>query len=130
MALSGRIKELKAKYVGWYEKIGKVRCDILDCDIVFNKKGFQHLFFKTNGIRRNDGDIRMRLGIIKHAPMIVRKARRMGDARVIQNEKSGQDVSYYSLIHRVGEKRTLIEVILRKVGKGDIHYYSIRYGRK
>jgi|GEM_PF-536487 len=130
-----QISALKAERHGPYFAIGKVYSRVLREDVYFNNHGFKHLMFDGNGRRRKEADIRMRLNLLPCAPVVVARSRASVDRIITAGEsRAGKEVIFYQLQHTIRSKlnplRTIpVIVIVRRVGKGQLHFFSIRIGR-
>lgn len=118
-----------------YKRFEPVKCPFLGNELVyFNKDGFYHLTHDGRDRIRNAANSRMRLNLLPYVRIIIKKARFYGSpVRVIpaddRNNKFGKQITYYELAYRlVGNK--VISVVLRRIGRGQLHYYSVRYYNK
>lgn len=104
-----------------YKKIKKVACPILDGEeIHFNATGFGHLIRKLKIRSRNEQKRRFRL--IPYAKRIILESKTIEDYR--ENKiKKDRIVKEWALIHTFGV--LTIKLIIRQVGKGNKHFYSI-----
>lgn len=110
------MKNFIQKYKTKYYAIGFVKCATLDGESVyFNNYGFNHLIRKR-GIRRYAWDVKRRLLLLKYAEEII-----ISKSSKIEYKKDKN--KFWSITNTVGKKR--IKIILRKIGKGKIHFYSI-----
>src|SRR3989344_3639086 len=104
-----------------YKKIIKVVCPILDGEeIHFNATGFGHLIRKLKIRSRNEQKRRFRL--IPFAKKIILESTTIEDYRE-KKAKKGKVVKEWALVHAFGI--LTIKLIIRQVGKGNKHFYSI-----
>ncbi len=122
----------------WYFSVNEVHCKYLNEPVVFNSHGFKHALRDGRGHYRNKADARMRLNILPWAPVVIRTAAYMPNTerREINDPRNhlNKPVTFFELrgtvTHKAkGGKNRYIEitVILRRIGDGKLHYYSIRY---
>ena len=103
-----------------YKKIGEVVCPILDNEkIHFNATGFGHLIRKLKIRSRNEQKRRFRL--IPFAKRLLLESTTIEDYR--ENKKKGKIVKEWALINTFGI--VTIKLIIRQVGNGNKHFYSI-----
>lgn len=106
-------------------------CSALRQYIFFNAMGFNHLRFKIDNTPRNPKETMYKLGLlplvrpaIHMAKRIVEYERRLapiGGSR----KKILKEMEYWSIVENVGKQNTKIKVILRKIGTGNIHFWSV-----
>jgi len=96
-----------------YRKISKVYCRVLNSFISFNSEGFRHLTHNGLGKSRNHGDTARRFHLFPRAVSIIREASEISKHTFIGT------IEYWRL------EKGKTAVILRKVGNGHIHFYSI-----
>jgi len=121
----------------WYYSIQETHCRYLNEKVVFNSHGFKHTLRDGRGHYRIEADARMRLNLLTWAPVVIRKAAYMPttERREISDRRNklGKPVTFFELQgtvkHKLGRKTRHLEitVILRRIGDGPLHYYSIRY---
>ncbi|MBI3442589.1 MAG: hypothetical protein HY007_02385 [Candidatus Sungbacteria bacterium] len=100
--------------------------------IVFNAQGFHHLFYEPDGTARNIGEIIYKLTLFPLAIPVVKNATSIAEKRSAEVRKSRkkraplQKAKYYALVAKVGTKNPVaVRVILRKVGGGNLIFWSI-----
>ena len=104
-----------------YKKIEKVVCPILnDEEIHFNATGFGHLIRKLKIRSRNEQKRRFRL--IPFAKKIIIESKTIEDYRENKTNK-GKTVKEWAMVSTFGT--LTIKLIIRQVGKGHKHFYSI-----
>ena len=119
-----------------YDSIGIVYCKHLDVDVIFNAKGFHHLFYNGTGRARSSKEVNYRLKLIPLIIPVIKNAKefskRKRNGRYSRGKDVGiKDVEYWSLEELVGKSGNVpIRVILRKVGNGAIHFWSVMRLRK
>lgn len=109
----------------WYKAIKKVSCPILNEDVIFNSKGFHHLLFDGLGSARSRNERMYKLGLLPLVIPVIKKAIKIHDYKPPSYSKSlNKNVEYWILRENVGKQKTLITVILRRIGTGNISFYS------
>lgn len=119
----------------FYASIHEVRSPYFQSNIIFNSDGFNHLQFSA-GRERNKKEQLLKFLFLKHVPYIVknsgtlqehRKTMQVGERRrYAKGERDMELVEYWGFIAIVpNTNSTRIKVILRKVGKGAIHFWSV-----
>jgi hypothetical protein len=121
----------------WYNSIDSVHCSYLKEKVKFNSHGFKHALRDGRGHYRVEKDALMRLHLLPWAPVVIRNSKYMPNTEHRDTDdkrnKLGKPVTFFELQcvvnHKVGRKNkyTDISVILRRIGDGDLHYYSVRY---
>jgi hypothetical protein len=117
-----------------YNKIKSIKCPFMNEVVFFNNKGFFHTTHDGRGKIRSELDQRMRLNLLTDIKDVVRNAKQFGEPpRIIsKNDKTNRekkDIVFYELFHRF-HSRKAVSVILRRIGNGQLHYYSVRYSKK
>ena len=139
MSADPEFEKLVANRRKWYFSVGSVHCKYLNENVLFNSHGFKHALRDGRGHYRNKADAKMRLNILHWAPVVIRNAAYMPqtERREIDDprNKLGKPVTFFELQaavkHQRGKKTRHLEitVILRRIGDGPLHYFSIRYTR-
>jgi hypothetical protein len=117
-----------------YKKYRPVYCACLREYVFFNANGFNHLRYHIDGRPRKPAAQMYKLGLlplvipaIRAAPCADQYVRRL--APVGRKKKDGEkilkEVQYWSLIAVVGQKGVKIKVVLRKIGTGQLHFWSV-----
>jgi hypothetical protein len=124
-----RMQELRPKY----DAVGSVYCKAIRSNVVFNRHGWKHLVYKGNRERRNKADALLRLGAFPWVKDVVKQARVA--STLTRDQRVGGNilpVTYHELKHTFTKKKrdVCVVVILRQIDNGEIHYYSVRYGKK
>ncbi len=124
----------------WYYSVDSAQCTYLNEKVKFNKHGFHHALRDGRGHYRTEKDATMRLNLLPWAPVVVRNSAYMPNTELRPvddpRNKLGKPITFFELQcvvkHKVGRKNkyTDITVILRRIGNGELHYYSIRYTKR
>jgi len=70
-------RKIVDKMRAWYKAVHTVYCPCLQADVVFNAKGFYHVFYDGNGVRRSKDERIRRLMLLPHVVSIVQSAKRV-----------------------------------------------------
>jgi hypothetical protein len=115
-----------------YLQIGQVWCPALESFISFNDSGFHHLIWK-NRKHRSKGDQNRRFLLLPYAPNILTSTKidityQERDIIAPRNrygevEAAAFRAAYWAFVEKLPDKT--ITVIVRKVGNGEKHFYSI-----
>ena len=114
-----------------YDSIGTVHCEHLDIDVIFNAKGFHHLYYEGDGTPRNRAEVQYRLKLLPWITHVIRQAKEYiyeeRKARVSSKKKAPiKLIKYWALMAWVGENNHIkIKVIIRQVGNGQVHFWSV-----
>ena len=121
------LEERRMDYKTWVP----VYCPALRNYIFFNMLGFNHLRFKIDGSPRNPKEAMYKLGLlplvrpaIHSAAKIEKNERRLspvGGSR----KKVFKEIEYWSVIEVVGRKEVKIRVVFRRIGTGNVHFWSV-----
>jgi len=124
----------KAKQV--FEKANSTYCPYFDKEIVFNADGFHHLMFLPNRRERSHKAQLLKFSLLPLAVDVVRKSGTVQEFEKIwvsvgkSSRKDGmrktKEADYWGLYAIVGgRKRIRIRVILRKLGDGNLTFWSV-----
>ena len=106
----------------YYKNLKKIRCKHIDNDfIIFGDSGFSHLLIKDRKLRSIDEQFR-KLFLIKYIPQIINSNVIKKDVRIIHSKEYGQ-IEYMALSRKIDER--IVKMILRKIGSGNYHFWSI-----
>lgn len=119
----------------FYSSISHLRCPYFQGDIVLNSDGFNHLLNKPNRQPRNVSEQLLKLSLLKKAIEVIRKSGTVQEIRE-QIERVGKpardgfsktkQVTYWGFHAIVGnEKKIKIVVVLKKIGEGNIMFWSV-----
>lgn len=123
------VKDLKTKTHKIYKSLGSMWCPAVKNNVVFNAYGWVHLGFDGRGHRRTDNDLRLRLQLLPFVPEVVKNAKvqsKPGEARSLKIKDQMRQVTYFEIAQACDGGKKHVTVILRKIAKGKLHYYSVR----
>jgi hypothetical protein len=119
-------EELLNKRKAWYDNIKKVYCPCINEDVIFNSKGFHHIKYDRSGRARSKKEKMYRLGILPLAIPVIKCAIKIHKYSPPKElNKLEKPIEYWALREKVGKQSTTITVILRRIGSGNITFYSI-----
>lgn len=135
MGVLARHKKCLAEADIFYKKIGKIVCPYFGHEIPFNSDGFHHLQFSADR-ERDKKEQMLKFSLLPSAPMILKNSGTVQEHRkTMEAEEAGRyskrgrkmvEVEYWGFVAIVGKKDPLrIKVIVRRVGTGQIHFWSI-----
>lgn len=124
-------KKLLEKRRREYKNCSSIFCPCIKEGINFNSEGFNHLQFKTNGTPRKQAERIYKLNLLPLAILTIKladKVEKYSHKKLIIKKKGNRtkkDIQYWAISALIDKKRGRIKVILRKVGSGKIHFWSI-----
>ena len=121
-----KFDELIKKSRTWYKAVRKSYCPILNDDVFFTSKGFRHLLYDGLGHARSRKERMYKVGLLPLVIPVLKSATEIEDYKPpTYSEKLGKMVGFWSLQSVVGKQKILVTVVLRKVGTGSVHFYSV-----
>lgn len=117
-----------------FEKQKAIYCPFFQTNVILNSDGFNHLQFKGNRMPRNTEEQLLKFSLLPLALEVVRKSGTIQEYRKILTpfgEKSEKgfakmkEVEYWGLIAIVGENKIKIKAILKRIGTGNITFWSV-----
>ncbi|MCX6717817.1 MAG: hypothetical protein NTU76_04050 [Candidatus Taylorbacteria bacterium] len=123
---------LKISSRALYDRIGEVKCPILNENVVFNGRGFHHLLNNSDGTARDVNEIIHKLTFLPLAKSVIKNASRIEEERDVMIRESRKKNSKlkkaktYCLVARVGNKKPVeVRVILLRIGDGILMFRSV-----
>ena len=129
-----KYEKLLAQRKKEYTDYKECYCPAIREYVIFNSKGFKHLRFKTDGTPRNPAYQMHKFGLlplviptIKSATSVERYERRMAPigAKRRDGKRIRKEVQYWAMVAVVGKQNVKVKVVLRKVGTGATHFWSV-----
>ncbi|KKS44236.1 MAG: hypothetical protein UV05_C0009G0015 [candidate division CPR1 bacterium GW2011_GWA2_42_17] len=118
--------ELLKKKRTWYKAAQKSFCPILKEDIFFTSKGFRHLLYDGLGHARSRKERMYKVGLLPLVIPVIKSATKIDEYKPpAYSEKLKKMVEFWTLQSVVGKQNTTVTVVLRKIGTGNIHFYSV-----
>ncbi len=121
----------KAKEIYLAQK--NIYCPYFKCEVILNSDGFHHLQFSARRERNKNEQI-LKFNLLPLALKIIRNSGTIQEIRkgIIATSKPGKDgfsqtknVEYWGLIAIVGNHNVKVRVILRRIGDGNIVFWSV-----
>lgn len=110
----------------WYKAVRKSFCPILKEDVFFTSKGFRHLLYDGLGHARSRKERMYKVGLLPLVIPVIKSATKIDDYKPpAYSEKLGKMIEFWALQSVVGKQKTQVTVVLRKIGTGNIHFYSV-----
>jgi len=104
-------------------------CHVLQSMIYFNSKGFYHLRYNGAGHKRSNKEQVYRLNLLPLAIPVIKLAKSISNYEERYLKKEGKYAKFWELKADVGNNNPTVKVVLRKIGDGDITFYSIMKGK-
>jgi hypothetical protein len=119
------MQEVVAKYRKLYSEISPVYSQAIDGYVRFNMQGFKHLIFKRKH-RRDNKTIYDRLVLIPLIVPVIKKCDEPVEIRRRPENIRGKKVwvEYTALEACVGQGKTRVRVVIRKVGEHGSPYFQ------
>ena len=119
-------KELFKKGKAHYKRIKKCCCPVLKEYIFFNSKGFHHLKYDGLGHARTRKEQMYRIGLIPLIKPVIENAKKVSlYTQSTYSASLDKYVEYWELKEIVGKQHITVTVILRRIGTGNITFYSV-----
>jgi len=116
------IKEKRA----FYKQIKNIRCSILNETVVFNSKGFSHLRYDNHGSERPIREQKYKMGLLPLVIPVIKSATIIHEYKKQEYSKPlGKYFEIWELRAEVGKSNTLVSVVLRRIGTGNISFLSV-----
>jgi len=140
MGILSRHKKEKLRIETFYKSIGEIYCPYFDDGkgkIIFNSDGFNHLQFSGGSEREKQNQL-LKFRLLSVVPDIIRKSGTVQEYRKMMGKvgrkkadgyQNMKEIQYWGLIAIVffKEENKKIKVILRKVGDGNVIFWSVMY---
>jgi hypothetical protein len=118
-------EELLTEGKAHYKAIKQCYCPILKSNIIFNSKGFNHFKYKGNHARAIKEQM-YKIGLIPLIKPVIIKATKIHKySPPVYSKSEKKYVEYWVLQEIVGRQNTMVTVVLRKIGTGNITFYSV-----
>lgn len=105
----------------------------LEIEVIFNSDGFHHLQFSARR-ERNKKEQLLKFSLLPLAIKVIKKSGTLQEYRkdIVAVGKKGNDgfrktkeVQYWGFVAIIGEQKIKIRVILRKIGDGNVIFWSV-----
>lgn len=108
-----------------YKSFKQCYCPVLKETIYFNAKGFHHFKYNGLGHARPMREQMYRVGLIPLIKPVIKTATLSTYTPPIYKESLKKYVDFWKLQSVVGRQKTIVTIILRRVGTGKIIFYSV-----
>jgi hypothetical protein len=122
-----------------FERNPRIHCPYFDTEVVLNAEGLHHLRYSAERERTKPEQM-LKFGLLPLALDVVRKSgtvqeyRRIwqpiGKASARDGARPMKEVEYWGLVAIIGPRPDKIRVILRRVGNGNVTFWSVMRGSK
>ena len=122
------INDLKVDTHELYKSVGSLWCPAVKTNVVFNRHGWIHMSFSSNGRRRSAGDLKLRHHLFEHVHEVVKRTKiviKKTSGDVTSRNGITRTAKYYEIAYLCSSNKH-VTVILRKIEEGKLHYYSVR----
>jgi hypothetical protein len=129
-----QFRERKEKAQAIYSAQKTIRNPYFKMDIILNSDGFHHLQFSARHERNKQEQI-LKFNLLPLALDIIKKSGTIQEYRKLltpigkPSPNNGsvpmKEVEYWGLVAIVGEKQIKVKTVLRKVGNGNITFWSV-----
>ena len=129
----------KEKAQGAYTAHPSIYCPYFKSEVILNSDGFHHLQFSARR-ERNKHEQLVKFRLLPKALDVIRKSGTVQEYRRLltpigkPSKKDGsvpmKEVEYWGCVAIVGEKPIRIRTILRRVGTGNITFWSVMFHSK
>jgi len=117
-------KEFLEQKRSWYKKIGKVFCPTMNEWVIFNAKGFRHLRYDGSGVLRSQEQQVYRMHLFQFLVGVLDSPDPAVEYKKQYSKYEGRNVEYWAIKQNVADRKEVV-VILRRIGTGNITFYSI-----
>lgn len=127
-------EEKKEKARTLYHSQNTIYCPFFQKHIVLNSDGFHHLQFSTRK-ERNKREQLLKFNLLPIGLEIIRKSGTVQEYRKLltpigkRSKRDGsiqmKDVVYWGLVAIVGDKNRKVRTVLRRIGDGNITFWSV-----
>lgn len=129
--------QLKAQTKALFDTTKSVHCPYFDGEIKFTSDGFHHFQYNTSGSERTKKNQIRRFKSFRFAPYILKRAGTVQQHRryfgVIGRPKGDgfratkiiEDWCFTALLKSAPDKDIDIKVVVRKIGDGELHFFSV-----
>lgn len=128
-----KFEDLKRRTENFYKELSPVRCPALDELVHFTSDRFHHLRFDGTRAERTKAEQLIKLRFLPKAVKIIAKTATIQEFRkeLMTIGKRGKDgfskiveVKYWAFVAIISDG-CKIKVILRRVGEGQLHFWSV-----
>jgi len=136
MGYLSRHKQELPKARAFYDAVGSVDCPYFKTDVTFNAKGFHHLQFSAGSERTKQAQLykfallESVVEILKHSGTVQQYRQQLGAVGHKKGKSGMHDtkmMTYWAFegILGAGAKMRRVKVIVRQIGDGKKHFWSV-----
>jgi hypothetical protein len=137
MGILSRYKKILLEKESYYKTIGAIHCPYFDKKIVFNSDGFHHLRYKTSGSEREKQTQLYKFNLLSHACEKIKCSGTLqqyrkqwsvyGRRKNANGSSEMKEMEYYAFEGILGKDQnmTRTKVVIRRVGNGELHFWSV-----
>ena len=129
-----RFRYAKERAHDLYSAQSSIRCPYFQTQVVLNSDGFHHLQFSARR-ERNKREQMLKFRLLPLALQVIRSSGTVQEYRRLlgpfgaPSARDGsvrmKEVEYWGFVAIIGEKRIKIRTVLRRVGNGNIMFWSV-----
>lgn len=114
-----------------YNSWKPIYCKAVAKYVDFNASGFRHLNFKIGNKPRSIREALYKLNLLPLVRVAIQKSVKVDEYRKTvapvggSNKRNLKEIEYWGILGVVGKQNVRIKVILRRIGKGKIHFWSV-----
>lgn len=126
--------KIKARSRAIYTAQSSIRNPYFKANIVLNSDGFHHLQFSARR-ERNKGEQMLKLRLLPLALQVIRESGTVQEYRKLlgpvgkPSRRDGsvamKEIEYWGFVAIVGERKIKVRTVLRRVGTGNITFWSV-----
>ena len=121
LSIEGRgYKKIEKETREFYASIDRIWCSRLSAFIIFNRAGFQHLV-RRGRVQRPKSEQKRRFVLLLYVGEIISDS----EANISYKRKTLECSGAEFWIFKKNINEILITVVLRRIGDGNIHFFSI-----
>ena len=131
--------DLRRQAKDLFDRNPKVRCPFFNMDVILNADGFHHLRYSARRARTK-AEQALKFRLLPLALEVIRKSGTVQEYRRIwqpieqsptaDGMRRAKEVEYWGFVAIIGSRPDKIRVILRRVGDGNITFWSVMRGAK
>ena len=137
MGILSRFKKVLTETEAYYKIIGSVHCPYFKKPVTFNSDGFHHLRYKVSGSEREKTAQLYKFSLLTGAVKIIgasgtlqqyrRQWGAVGRKKNSDGSREMKEMEYFAFEGILGEESSMmrIKAIVRKVGNGELHFWSV-----
>ncbi len=137
MGILSRYKKVLVEAEGYYRNIGSVYCPYFKKNVIFNSDGFHHLRYKVAGSEREKSAQMYKFSLLAGAVELINSSGTLqqyrkqwgavGRKKNTDGSREMKEMEYFAFEGILGKGSIMmrIKAIVRKVGNGEPHFWSV-----